>query len=99
MKCKEFRSAIDALFEGGMDVARLEEHMAGCPACAEYYRQTKGVLGMVTPRVMPDAPASLKGNVMDKAAGSGGALCAAGRYSLKCTVSQRERRQRFFWLP
>ncbi|MFR9130208.1 MAG: hypothetical protein ACLVJK_11345 [Alistipes putredinis] len=44
------------------------EHLETCPACAEFYRQTKAAFNTVAPRVEVQAPAGLKARILKTAA-------------------------------
>lgn len=44
------------------------EHLETCPACAEFYRQTKAAFNAVAPRVEVQAPAGLKARILKTAA-------------------------------
>ena len=46
MACLPYREAISARLDGeslGMPVARLEDHLAGCPGCTAWAREAEGV--------------------------------------------------------
>ena len=54
MKCTDFENRIELLFDDNIpsEVRReMLEHLETCPACAEFYRQTKAAFITVAPRV------------------------------------------------
>lgn len=54
---------------GTAEVRReMLEHLETCPACAEFYRQTKAAFNAVAPRVEVQAPAGLKARILKTAA-------------------------------
>ena len=60
MKCTDFENRIELLFDDNTpaEVRReMLEHLETCPACAEFYRQTKAAFNAVAPRVEVQAPA------------------------------------------
>ena len=59
MKCTDFENRIELLFDDNTpaEVRReMLEHLETCPACAEFYRQTKAAFNAVAPRVEVQAP-------------------------------------------
>ena len=66
MKCTDFENRIELLFDDNIpsEVRReMLEHLETCPACAEFYRQTKAAFNTVAPRVEVQAPAGLKARI------------------------------------
>lgn len=71
MKCTDFENRIELLFDDNTpaEVRReMLEHLETCPACAEFYRQTKAAFNAVAPRVEVQAPAGLKARILKTAA-------------------------------
>lgn len=71
MKCTDFETRIELLFDDNIpaEVRReMLEHLETCPACAEFYRQTKAAFNAVAPRVEMQAPAGLKARILKTAA-------------------------------
>lgn len=71
MKCTDFENRIELLFDDNTpaEVRReMLEHLETCPACAEFYRQTKAAFNTVAPRVEVQAPAGLKARILKTAA-------------------------------
>lgn len=71
MKCTDFENRIELLFDDNTpaEVRReMLEHLETCPACAEFYRQTKAAFNAVAPRVEMQAPADLKARILKTAA-------------------------------
>ena len=71
MKCTDFENRIELLFDDNIpsEVRReMLEHLETCPACAEFYRQTKAAFNTVAPRVEVQAPAGLKARILKTAA-------------------------------
>lgn len=66
MKCETFKENIGSMIEPDAHTAELEQHLAGCAECTEYYRTTLAALRSVTPVSLPAAPASLAANVLDR---------------------------------
>lgn len=67
MKCTDFENRIELLFDDNTpaEVRReMLEHLETCPACAEFYRQTKAAFNAVAPRVEVQAPAGLKARIL-----------------------------------
>ena len=67
MKCTDFENRIELLFDDNIpsEVRReMLEHLETCPACAEFYRQTKAAFNTVAPRVEVQAPAGLKARIL-----------------------------------
>ena len=88
MKCTDFENRIELLFDDNTpaEVRReMLEHLETCPACAEFYRQTKAAFNAVAPRVEVQAPAGLKARILKTAAQAARPLrhglgdCGSGR--------------------
>lgn len=93
MKCTDFENRIELLFDDNTpaEVRReMLEHLETCPACAEFYRQTKAAFNTVAPRVEAQAPAGLKARILKTAAQAENTPATA-----RTTVPARPRR---LWL-
>lgn len=66
MKCNEFKENITSLLDPDENTSKMEQHMAQCSKCAEYYRETLSLIDSVTPKVMPNTPEAIKANVLNK---------------------------------
>lgn len=69
MNCNEVKLEMTNMFNSDMDqtvLVDLIEHINQCAECSVEYQKTREVITTLTPRVLPNAPLSLKQNIINQ---------------------------------